>query len=715
MPDTLTTVDASLAQQLEKHLGPAPRPALALVRWSPRPQTSVVWTKEWQDTAIREAADWFGLRITDTVVEGLVSGRNAKERPGLQRALELAEQRDADGNPLIRAVVVADWKRFSRADPGQVISLVNRLRDLGVCVLSNSQRHLVPWADLYWVLVALYAEEAQREAESTARMASNAIREARAAGMDWGRAPLGWKRLAYVGHYTDAEERAAARKDSHWVPDETGGPRSMDVLQKLYELRDAGWSWHHLSRFSGLHQTSIRIALLGVPVPNPDPAGSPRWVWPKPPVRPSNWRNREPVGPAIYDRVIERGTTGSPTVTARQPWLFRGLIHCPFDGSRMSGRDSTRRGLSRRYYVCGSPRVQRGAQLAAYGNVADQIPASAPVEKPHPWSHVPEQPILNALRAQLRKLDFDEAQMAAIERAATTPKRRREVERNQTRRKAIGEQIRKLSKVYIETDMLGDDEFVAQYANLKAARLTIPPDLPEDVLDRIGPAVAAIRQVSDLLPMYADMRDEVAPSAAIIRRLVERIDLTTDRQPVFRWAPPVAETLALARLAGIDTEPPGEEGRDWMSPHEAADAIGVSPTAVARGLAERMIPAERIRHEVLTRYRIPRKWVERQIADPKPLRRPRPVPPATSALTVREAAEHLGIAYRTVLRLIRRGKIQANATGDGRHTRYSIPPESIQSEAVADSVALSRARLLRRSFGRLRTFPPDESQQPAGS
>jgi excisionase family DNA binding protein len=686
-------------------------PAFALVRYSPRPRLSVVWSEAWQTTAIFEAAAYFGLRIVETYTERLISGRKARSRPGLDRVQELAKP-DEFGNPSIRALVVADWKRFSRDDPGRVLGLVSSLADAKVVVLSNAQRNLVPWDNpFYWAMAALYATEAQDEAKSTAQMASKAIREARAAGMDWGRAPIGWVRLGRVGEHTDPDERALARKRSHWVPDESDGPRSMEVLRQLYELRDSGRSWHYLTKVTGLFETSIRIALLGTPIATTDPSGRRKRVWPKPPERPSNWRNRDAVGADLYDRVIDRGTAGLPVITRRQPWLFRSLIHCPFDGSRMSGRDSVHRGLSNRYYVCSCPRPWPRAQQAARARSFATTPVDRGADPDHPWTHVREDRILRALSGQLRRLDFDDGQVATMERVSRTPARRKAVSQNQARRRQLHSEMGLLTKAYVK-GRLSEQDYDADYAERVAALAKIPPDPPGGTDDWVAQTVAGIRNTANLLPTYADIPKEVELAMPILRRLVTRIDLTSDRQPIFRWTPPVEAALALARSLGFEQEPTEmEEGRDWMSPREVGEALARGRREIEGGLEDRIIPAERIvGPSGQTRYRIPRKWVEERVANPQPLRRR----PTTSTLSPKQAAERLGMPRRTVVRLIRKGVIKAPGIGEGRHTRYSIPPEAIQTQAVVDAAGRSRARAVRRSLGRIRTNSPDGSEAPPG-
>jgi excisionase family DNA binding protein len=590
-------------------------------------------------------------------------------------------------------LVVADWKRLSRDDPGRVLALVNRLQELGVVILSNEQRELVPWKPLYWVQVALHATMAKEEAESSARMTSKGIREARASGIDWGRAPMGWVRKDYVGHYTDPAERALARKNSFWVPDESDGPRSMDRLRELYRLRDEGWAWHAISRATGFHEASIRVAVLGMPVKVTDESGHViRTMWPKPPDnQPSNWRNRETVGAALYDRVLARGSGGAPVLTRRQPWLFRGLVHCPFDGSRMTGQEANRNGTKSRYYVCSHPRVVDEVRQRANALRTDLVGA---VElTPHPWSHVREDVVVRSFRSALRSLSFGPDQLAAMERARHTPSRQKLADKNEERRLKVNERIRRLGYQHLNGGIT-DEDYKVRLEKLRMELAGIPTKPLEDQDARVALVAIAIREVADLLPASTSDPEEVVPSMRIIRRLVERIELDpASRRPIFCWTPQVAQTLELARLVGINPslEEP-DDSRDWMSPQEVAAAIGASRTAIARGLSENMIPAERIKGRKLTRYRIPKTWVHQQIADPRPLRQPREVPTATSVMSVDEAAKHLGVAYRTVLRLVREDKIASSETGQGRHTRYLIQPDAIKTEAVAKAVALSRAR-----------------------
>jgi hypothetical protein len=252
---------------------------------------------------------------------------------------------------------------------------------------------------------------------------------------------------------------------------------------------------------------------------------------------------------------------------------------------------------------------------------------------------------------------------------------------------------------------LSQQTYVARRASLNDLLRTIPPGVPEGVANRVEQAVVGIRLVSDLLPQYADMRDEVVPSITIIRRLVERIDLTPDRQPLFTWAPQVAETLALARLAGIDTEPPGEEGRDWMSPREVEEALGLTKTKVERFIRVGTIPSQEIKRPHSIRRRIPMEWVERQKVDPQPLEPARPVLPAASDLTPKQAAQHLDVGYRALLDYLRSGEIESAQTGEGKRTRYLIPAKAIQSEAVQDLIRRSRTRRKPR-FGKIRPLPP---------
>lgn len=636
-------------EQMQRFLGTrGPYPALLLKRYSPRPNAAVVWTEAWQARALAEATAYFNLAAYDEVHERMVSGRKAKRRPGIERAIELAEQRK------IRVVAVADWRRFSRDDPGRVLMLVGRLQEMGVVVLSNTQRDLVPWQELYWVKLAFYAETANREAVDTAATSAKAIREARERGVDWGKDPLGWRRLDYIKSYTSVEQRAAARRKSFFVPDESDGSRSMAVLKEAYQLRAARWSWRQIGRKLGLAASSVMRAVLGVVGPDG--------------IR-SNVRNREQVGADLYDLVISMGPGGEPVHTARRPWFFRGMVYCPFCESRMSGSEKIDRHRTR-YYDCDNAR-----------NVQ------------HSWTTVREDMLLAALRRDLAQMAFNDEQIARIEKASRAPRRHREVERNREKREAIQRLIRK-ANVKFDADGLTEDEYRAQIRDLRARLAEIPNDPPELAVVGLMEQRQQLSHLAELLPIRPGDPAEVKMLVPILRRVLLRVDLDKDtRRPAFTYAPLIAEIRRVARAAGVWEEGKAEE-RDWLSPAEVSAATGWSRSTVSRCLRAGTIPADKTDAPRLGRYHIPRAWAEAHIGQHPP-GRTTSLPPADGPLTIAEVAELARLGYRTVLGLVRSGRISSERTGEGRHTRYRIPPDAIASDAITRSRELSTARRTR--------------------
>ncbi len=633
-------------EAMVRYMGsPPPYPAFSLKRYSPRPRASVVWTKEWQDAGVGRVTHDFGLTVIAEGIERLVSGRLAKDRPEIERIKELG----AAG--VIRVVAVADWRRFSRDDPKRVLTLVGQLETLGVVVISDAQRDLVPWQDLYWVKLAFYAEFANREAVDSSKATAKGIVEARGAGVAWGRSPLGWRRLERIGDYTDPDERAAARRRSYFVPDESDGPRSMPVLMQAYELRAARWSWRQIGRKFGLASSSVMQALLG----DVGPDG----------VR-SNLRNREQVGADLYDLVISMGPGGEPAHTARRPWFFRGLVHCPFCDSRMSGSEKIDRHKTR-YYDCDNAKGKK-----------------------HAWTTVREDVLLAALRWDLAQMAFNDEQVARIERASRTPRRHREVERNRRNRDEILRLIRK-ANVKFDADGLTEDEYRAQIRDLRARLAEIPNDPPELAIAGLMEQRQQLSHFAEILPARPADPAEVKILVPILRRILVRVDLDKDtRRPTFTYTRLIEEIRRVARTAGV-WEEAGVDERDWLSPAEVSEATGWSRSTVSRCLRAGDIPAGKTDAPRLGRYHIPRAWVEAHVGNPPP-GRTTPLPPADGPLTIAELAERSALGYRTVLGLVRSGRVPSERTGEGRHKRYRIPPDAVASEAITRARELSTAR-----------------------
>ena len=112
---------------------------------------------------------------------------------------------------------------------------------------------------------------------------------------------------------------------------------------------------------------------------------------------------------------------------------------------------------------------------------------------------------------------------------------------------------------------------------------------------------------------------------------------------------------------------------------------------MSRCLRAGTIPADKTDAPRLGRYHIPRAWAEAHIGQHPP-GRTTSLPPADGPLTIAEVAKQTGLGYRTVLELVRSGRIPSDRTGEGRHTRYRIPPDAIASRAITRSRELSTAR-----------------------
>ncbi len=594
--------------------GEPPWPAFALKRYSPRPQASVVWTEEWQNTAVSEACEFFGLIVVEEGIERLVSGRKARLRPAVERAKELAALRR------IRALVVGDWRRFSRDDPKRVLMLVASLQEQGVVIFSNAQKDLVPWEDFYWVKVAFYAEIANKEATSSAAASARSIQEARNAGVAWGRTPIGWKRLDKVGNYIDAAERAAARLKSRFVPDESESAHSMEVLRDAYRRRDQGWSFHALARQLGIPASSLRVALLGGVLPDGTR---------------SNARNRDAVGSDLYDRVVSRGTGGVAAQTTRRPWYLRGLVRCPFCDSRMSGHEARDRGTghSIRYYVCHS-----------YGRPQRNQRPDTDRPTPHPWTHVREDTLVEHMRWQLASLAFSEEQMQIIARSAREPSRQLEIDRRQVARRDLARRIRAIN-VQHEAGGLSDGEYTKRLRELQAQRVAIPDDPPSTALSTLALHATVARQVVDAIPLRLDDPQEVTLAGPLLRRMVSRVDLdATTREPRFTYTKPVAETLELARRAGVvPSSLTPSTLQIWMTPTEVGHALARSRSTVGRRLRDGSIPYQATGGPRLYRYRIPRAWVDQKLATGI-LRAAAAEEDGVSALTIVDFAKRTGLA-----------------------------------------------------------------------
>lgn len=510
----------------------SPKRAYAIIRVSDRPADKMVYSPQMQRGEITAMAEQENLEIVEWGEDLLVSGRKKIDRYTKVRAIELAEA------GLIDVIAVADWTRWSREDPGQVLSLLTRLQDLKVAVWPARQRDLRASSDdMYWVRVAFYAQMANQEAKVSAEKASEGIKYARSEhGTHWGKTPIGWKRSGRM--LKQGGQRGEGKLEPDWEArgtDELGRmPRNAHTLKWLYEKRAEGWGWKRLATASGLSAWGIQYALTSKIKGKVRRERAERGFSQEP----ASLRNRGTiVGEELYDFVQAIGA-GASSLQPRQNrvYLWTGLVRCPHCGQRMICKtqhagDDHHRALP--LVTCKSPHAWQ----------------------PHPWRSVRQIVLMNALQEQFPIGTRFPARVAEqIVRKLT--------ETNSAGRKdasIVREQRRK--QLLLERGQVERQHKMGAWGVGAAADRRLMSELKEidEVLRQVGEpiakvearqAVAAIQHFAELIPQDFDDPEEVLRCRRVLERMVERIDLSPRaKKPTFVLREPFRTVLAEAKAS----------------------------------------------------------------------------------------------------------------------------------------------------------------------
>lgn len=506
-------------------LAPARKRAYAIVRVSDRPADQMVYSPEMQRDQIKAMAEGENLDIVEWGEDLLVSGRKKLNRKTKMRAIELAEA------GLIDVIAVADWTRWSREDPGQVLKLLTKLEELGVAVYPARQPDMRgPKSDkFYWPRVAFYAQMANDEATMAAEKASKGIEYARTKhGVHWGKTPIGWKRTGRL--LKQGGERGESQLEPDWEerePDELGRwPRNAHTLKWLYQKRAEGWGWKRLAMATGLSEWGIQYALMGTVKGSVRQARAERGVSREP----ASLRNRGViVTEELYDTVQAIGPGASSHMPRQnRVYLWTGLVRCPHCGMKMIAK--TQHGDSDRalpMVTCKSPHAWQK----------------------HPWRSVRQIVLMNGLRelfpVQLRLpakvRDQIVRQISQRGRPEADAENRRELRAKQLRQER--QQVLKQHRLGV----LPDREMLAQVREIDEALKQLAEPIAKVEARQ---AVLAIEHFGELIPQDIHDSEEVLRCRRVLARMVDRIELDPkSKKPTFILREPFRSALIGAKAS----------------------------------------------------------------------------------------------------------------------------------------------------------------------